>query len=95
MIARDKKVHFLAGALAGFAGGAISYTLLRNKIDDSLAVTVIASAFALALIAGFVKELYDLFIKETEFSFMDLLATSVGGVAASLLWFGCSFLKGF
>ena len=85
MIARDKKVHIIAGALAGFTGGWLAYVFIHKYM--------IIAAVGLALIAGLLKEVYD--IKKTGFDKMDLLATVIGGIVAAAVWFGCSFLRGF
>lgn len=87
-IARDKKVHFAAGAFAGFLGGWLVYVFTHGG-----KVEVIAGAITLAFVAGCLKEIYD--IKKTGFDKMDLLATIIGGIVASAIWFGCSFLRGF
>jgi len=87
-IDRDKKVHFFAGILAGFTGGWLVYVFTHgNKVE------IIAGVITLAFVIGCLKEIYD--IKKTGFDKMDLLATVVGGVVASAIWFGSSFLRGF
>ena len=88
MIARDKKVHFFAGALAGFTGGWLAYVFIGPTFIEPISVL---SAFT----AGVLKEVYDLKVKKTVFDWNDVIATCIGGYASSLVWFGCSFLRGF
>ena len=77
MIARDKKVHIIAGALAGFTGGWLAYVFIHKYM--------IIAAVGLALIAGLLKEVYD--IKKTGFDKVDLACTVAGGFVAYWITF--------
>jgi len=85
MIARDKKVHFAVGALFGFAGGWVAWFFIWHAYFPTL-----LAALGLATFVGICKELYD--INKTGFDKMDLLATALGGLAATILWAGVLLL---
>ena len=88
-IARDKKVHFYAGALAGFVGGWLVYVFINGDRPE-----IIGGAITLAIAIGCAKEIYDI-KKETGFDKKDLLATAIGGAVSAAAWLGFSFLRGF
>lgn len=68
----DKILHFLTG----FAIATVAVVLSR-KTNDPLIIGLIAS-----LIGGILKEVYDLKIKKSRFSWFDVFATVVGGIGA-------------
>jgi putative effector of murein hydrolase LrgA (UPF0299 family) len=69
----DKVKHFIAGFVICIVG----YFLI-----STLAIPVQASLIGmlLAFLAGFLKELYDKFIKKTYFDWLDWAVTNVGGI---------------
>lgn len=69
----DKVTHFLAGALV-----AVVAYLVACMIGATQAVSL-ATGFGLSIVAGVVKELFD-----ERFEWKDLLATAIGGAAATI-----------
>lgn len=69
----DKVTHFLAGALV-----AVMVYLVVSMAGETQA-TSLATGFGLSIMAGLVKELLD-----KKFEWKDLLATAIGGAAATI-----------
>lgn len=69
----DKLTHFLAGALV-----AVMVYLVVSMAGETQA-TSLATGFGLSIVAGLVKELLD-----ERFDWKDLLATAIGGAAATV-----------
>lgn len=69
----DKVTHFLAGALV-----AVMACLVACMAGETQA-TSLATGFGLSIVAGVVKELFD-----ERFDWKDLLATAIGGAAATI-----------
>ena len=69
----DKVTHFLAGALV-----AVMAYLVVSMAGETQAASL-ATGFGLSIVAGVVKELLD-----ERFDWKDLLATAIGGAAATI-----------
>lgn len=69
----DKVTHFLAGALV-----AVMACLVACMAGATQAASL-ATGFGLSIVAGVVKELFD-----ERFDWKDLLATAIGGAAATI-----------
>ena len=69
----DKVTHFLAGALV-----AVMAYLVACMAGATQAASL-AAGFGLSIVAGVVKELFD-----DHFDWKDLLATAIGGAAATV-----------
>lgn len=69
----DKVTHFLAGALV-----AVMAYLVVGMAGATQAASL-ATGFGLSIVAGVVKELFD-----ERFEWKDLLATAIGGAAATI-----------
>lgn len=69
----DKVTHFLAGALV-----AVMAYLVVSMAGATEAASL-ATGFGLSIVAGVVKELLD-----ERFEWKDLLATAIGGAAATI-----------
>ena len=69
----DKVTHFLAGALV-----AVMAYLVVGMAGATQAASL-ATGFGLSIVTGVVKELFD-----ERFEWKDLLATAIGGAAATI-----------
>ena len=74
----DKLKHFIAGFVICIVGYFL-ISMIPLDVHASLA------GMLLSFLAGFLKELYDKFIKKTYFDWYDWLATTVGGTAGFLI----------
>lgn len=72
---RDKKKHIAAGWLAGFTGGWFGLVL---------GFGIIPFAILFPLLAGTIKELFD--IKTIGFDWKDIKFTMIGGGIAVIFW---------
>lgn len=69
----DKVAHFLAGALVAVMAYLVACMAGATKAAS------LATGFGLSIVAGVVKELLD-----ERFDWKDLLATAIGGAAATI-----------
>lgn len=77
LLTQDKPLHFAYGAALAQPAVAIVRAL---PIEYRIAV-----GLGTGVIAGFVKELYDVHVRDTEFSLSDMAATALGGLYSGVL----------
>lgn len=70
----DKLKHFIAGFVICIVGYFL-VSMIPLDMQASLA------GMLLAILAGFLKELYDKFVKKTCFDWLDWAVTNVGGIS--------------
>lgn len=80
-VAHDKQLHALGGAWFGFIG----MGLINGYIfPENICLTMVFSIL-LALIAGILKEVYDVTVKKSVFDYIDVVWTVLGGTVAVLI----------
>jgi len=75
----DKQLHILAGST-------ISLFVTIAMLSTSFVPYAPIVGLLLALVAGILKEVYDLYVKKTEFDKRDVLATVMGGSLSLLTY---------
>lgn len=78
----DKLVHQIVGTLISILFSWLFYFFTQHGIILSGLF-----GFFVSVIAGLLKELSDKYIKKTEFSIMDFVATASGGSVGMILFF--------
>ena len=77
-IKTDKKLHFVAGTIAGSAGYTYAWQKTKNK------KTAFLVGIGTSILAGTIKEIADSTEKNNRFDKNDLAATVLGGVTISV-----------
>lgn len=70
----DKVLHLLVGFIVFIAA------LSTHFFTDWSFHTIINIALSMSLLAGVLKETYDVFVKKSRFDILDMLATWAGGI---------------
>lgn len=78
----NKLLHQIGGTLISILFGWLFYFFTEHGIILSGLF-----GFFVSIIAGVVKELYDKYIKKTDFSIMDVAITASGGSVGMILFF--------
>ncbi len=87
---RAGALHVLAGCATALLSGAVAYPLIEADTRQYTSLWVAGVGLSGALLAGLAKEALDL-CGFGEPSWLDLLLTAAGGLAASSLVYGLSF----
>jgi peptidoglycan/LPS O-acetylase OafA/YrhL len=87
---RDGALHVLAGCAAALLSAAVAYPLIEADTRQNSSLLVAGIGLSGALLAGLSKEALDL-CGFGDPSWLDLLLTAAGGLAASSLVYGLSF----
>tara|TARA_R110002012_G_scaffold43211_13_gene117003 strand:+ start:4385 stop:4717 length:333 start_codon:yes stop_codon:yes gene_type:complete len=77
-VQEDKKLHFAAGVISGFAGYEYVYSKTKNK-KKAFAAGVLTS-----VLAGAAKETFDSTQSNNKFDLNDLAATALGGLSVNV-----------